>query len=173
MILYIIRHAIAAQTASPTTAGGASEDSLRPLTMEGRKKMSQIAQGLKELQVQIDLILSSPYKRATQTTRILAKTFELHYDKVILTEHLTPPGNPDLLINLINDTYAEFTNIALVGHEPSLSRLISILVSGDPTLSVTVKKGGVCQLSVENLRYGRCATLDWLLWPAQLVKIAG
>jgi phosphohistidine phosphatase SixA len=59
----------------------------------------------------------------------------------------------------------------LVGHEPSLSSLVSLLVSGDPGLGVSLKKGGVCKLSVEQLRNGRCATLEWLLSPAQLVEI--
>jgi len=60
-----------------------------------------------------------------------------------------------------------------VGHEPSLSGLASMLLSGDPALSITLKKGGICKLSVETLQYGRCATLDWLLSPAQLVEIGG
>jgi phosphohistidine phosphatase len=170
MILYIIRHAIAAQAG----ANGAEEhDSQRRLTDKGRKKMRQIAQGLKELEVQIDLILSSPYLRATQTARILANKFELNKKKVILTEHLTPAGYPDQLVNEINENFAEVANIALVGHEPALSSLVSMLVSGDPALSVTLKKGSVCRVSVETLEYGRCATLDWLLAPAQLVKIGG
>ncbi len=170
MILYIIRHAIAAQAG---TNGPAEDDSQRPLTDKGRKKMRQIAQGLKELETQIDLVLSSPYLRAKQTARILAKKFELSKDKVILTENLSPTGYVDQLVNEINDNYAEVTNIALVGHEPSLSGLASMLLSGDPALSITLKKGGICKLSVETLQYGRCATLDWLLSPAQLVEIGG
>jgi len=44
-------------------------------------------------------------------------------------------------------------------------------VSGDQNLSITMKKGGLCKLTVDALRYGRCATLEWLLTPAQLVRI--
>ena len=170
MILYIIRHAIAAQAG---TNGPAEDDSQRPLTDKGRKKMGQIAQGLKELETEIDLVLSSPYLRAKQTARILAKKFELSKDKLILTENLAPTGYADHLVNEINDNYAEVASIALVGHEPSLSGLASMLLSGDPALSITLKKGGICKLSVETLQYGRCATLDWLLSPAQLVEIGG
>ncbi len=169
MILYIVRHALAEQAAS----NGAENDSQRPLTDKGRKRMRQIAQGLKELEAQIDLVLTSPYLRATQTARILAKKFGLSKGQVILIEHLAPAGYADQLVNEINENYNEVANIALVGHEPSLSALVSMLVSGDPTLSVTLKKGGICRLSVETLQYGRCATLDWLLSPAQLVEIGG
>ncbi len=48
--------------------------------------MRKIAQGLKELEVQIDLVLTSPYLRAAQTAKILAKKFDLDKDKVIITE---------------------------------------------------------------------------------------
>ena len=170
MILYIIRHAIAAPVG---TSGQAEDDSQRPLTDKGRKKMRKIAQGLKELEVQIDLVLTSPYLRAAQTAKILAKKFDLAKDKIIPIENLIPAGHPDRLVDEINKNYTEVENVALVGHEPYLSSLISMLVSGDPTLSVTLKKGGVCRLSLEKLQYGRCSVLDWLLAPAQLAEIGG
>ena len=66
MNLYIIRHAIAVD------AGTADfEDSQRPLTDKGRKKMRQIAKGLRSLGVEFDLILSSPYLRTQETAEIL------------------------------------------------------------------------------------------------------
>ena len=170
MILYIIRHAIAEQAG---THGNAKDDSQRQLTDEGWKKMRKIARGLKELEVQIDLVLTSPYLRAAQTAKILAKKFDLPKDKVISTDNLAPSGYPDHLVDEINANYGEVENLALVGHEPSVGNLISMLVSGDPTNSITLKKGGVCRLSLEHLQYGRCAALDWLLSPSQLVEIGG
>jgi phosphohistidine phosphatase len=170
MILYIIRHAIAVQAG---TNGSAEDDSQRPLTDEGRKKMRKIAKGLKELEVQIDLVMTSPYLRAAQTTKILAKKFDLSKEQVITTDNLMPTGYPDRLIDEINKKYSEVENLVLVGHEPYVGNLISMLISGDPTNSITLKKGGVCRLSLESLQYGRCAALDWMLSPAQLVEIGG
>ena len=170
MILYIIRHAIAVQAG---TNGSAEDDSQRPLTDEGWKKMRKIAKGLKELEVTLDLIMTSPYLRAEQTAKILAKKFELPKEKLITTEHLAPSGYPDRLVDEINKNYSEVENLALVGHEPYVGNLISMLISGDPTNSITLKKGGICRLSLERLQYGRCAALDWMLSPAQLVEIGG
>jgi phosphohistidine phosphatase len=170
MILYIIRHAIAVQAG---THGSAEDDSQRPLTDEGREKMRKIAKGLKELEMEIDLVLTSPYLRAAQTAKILAKKFDLPKDKVIVTEQLVPTGYPDRLVDEINKNHAGVENLALVGHEPYVGNLISMLISGDPTNSITLKKGGVCRLSLERLQYGRCAALDWMLSPAQLVEIGG
>ena len=133
--------------------------------------MQKIAQGLKGLEAEIDLILTSPYVRAVETAKILRKVFDLNKDNVVETEHLTPMGYGDQLVNLINEKYADAESIALVGHEPSLSNLASVLVSGDPNLSLTLKKGGICRLSVDTLQYGRCAALDWLLSPSQLAEL--
>lgn len=169
MILYIVRHAIAEQR-NPTSSE--EQDSERPLTEAGRKKFRQVARALGDLGTQIDLILTSPYLRAADTARILQKKLDLDKDKVITTDDLSPAGDPDRLIKQINERDASAGNIALVGHEPGLSRLISVLLSGDPTLPITLKKGGICCLSTDKLEYGRCATLEWLLAPAQLTEIA-
>ena len=166
MILYIIRHAIAVEAAE---FGG--EDSQRPLTGKGKKKMQSIAQGLKELEIQLDLILTSPYLRAAQTAGILAKKFKLSEDQVVTTDHLAPTGYPDQLIEEINEKYGEAEHIAVIGHEPTLSSLASMLITGDPNTSIILKKGGVCRLSIEDLEYGRCGSLEWLLFPAQLARI--
>ncbi len=167
MNLYIIRHAIAA----PIDAEG--NDSQRPLTDKGRIKMYRITQGLKKLGETFDLILTSPYLRASQTARILAKRLELGKEKVVPLEALAPGGSVADLVKEISEKYSAAGNIAVVGHEPALSGLIALLLSGSPDLSIVMKKGGVCKLSVETLQSGRCATLDWLLTPAQLVEIGG
>jgi phosphohistidine phosphatase len=169
MILYMIRHAIAEQ-ADPKAQ---QDDSQRPLTAKGRRRMRRIARGLMELRAEIDLILTSPYLRAADTARIVAKQYGLDKDQVIQSDNLAPAGHFDLLITEISQNHGGIENLALVGHEPYLSSLVSILVSGGPNMSVTFKKGGVCRLAVERLEYGRCASLDWLLTPAQLVEIGG
>ena len=63
-------------------------------------------------------------------------------------------------------------SVLLVGHEPYLSGLISLLVSGKETFTVTMKKGGLCKLSTDSLHHGRCAALDWLLTPRQMALMA-
>jgi len=77
------------------------------------------------------------------------------------------------LINEINESHGDVEHIAIIGHEPYLSNLASVLITGDPNASIILKKGGVCRLSIEGIRYGRCANMEWLLSPAQLVEIGG
>jgi phosphohistidine phosphatase SixA len=59
--------------------------------------------------------------------------------------------------------------IMLVGHEPYLSELISVLLAGRTGLPLTLKKGGLCKLSITDPRYGLCATLEWLVAPQVLL----
>jgi hypothetical protein len=54
-----------------------------------------------------------------------------------------------------------------------LSRLIALLTAGNTGMEIDLKKGGLCKLETESLRYGRCATLEWLLAPRHLVLMAG
>jgi hypothetical protein len=35
-----------------------------------------------------------------------------------------------------------------------------------------MKKGGLCKLTAEALKHGRCATLEWLLTPKQMALMA-
>jgi phosphohistidine phosphatase len=107
-----------------------------------------------------------------QTAQILARTLDPKKDRVVADDNLSPVGDWDRLVPDISEKFADYDHIALVGHEPSLGDLISVLLSGNPTLAVSLKKGGVCKLSLDELEYSQCATLEWLLSPAQLVEIA-
>jgi phosphohistidine phosphatase len=164
MNLYFLRHAIAVESGSPAY----EDDSQRPLNVKGAAKMKQIAARLRHMETEFDLILSSPHLRARQTAEILAKSYRIQ-DKLILTPALLPEAPGAQIVEEINEKYTWAMNVVLVGHEPSLSNLISKLISGDPTLNITLKKGGFCRLSVEHLQYDRCATFEWLLYPFQMI----
>lgn len=166
MDLYVLRHAIAVQRGTP----GYERDSERPLTPEGERRMRRAAKGMKALGISFDLILSSPYLRAKQTAEIVAKAFKAAKE-LKFSPTLAADGNPEELTEELNSHYHSLTSILLVGHEPYLSDLISTLVAGDSSLSLVMKKGGLCKLTMDSLQHGRCATLEWLLTPGQLRSI--
>jgi phosphohistidine phosphatase len=168
MILYIVRHAIAEQRQENHSE---ADDSQRPLTDQGRKKFRKIARGLLGMGMEVETILTSPYLRAADTAGVLQKELGLKKSQLIEVDELKPGADGGQLMSRIGHNYASLQSIAFVGHEPDLSRLISMLISGDPSLAITLKKGGICCLSAQDLRYGRCATLEWLMAPAQLADI--
>ena len=166
MELYILRHAIAAVRGTEEF----QRDSYRPLTEAGSRKLRRVVRGMKALGVSLDLILTSPYLRARQTAEIVAN--EMGVEKMLdQTPHLAPGGDPRALIPLIQSRCPASGSALLVGHEPYLSELISVLVSGSQRTAITLKKASLCKLTAETLRYGKCATLEWLLAPAQMERI--
>jgi phosphohistidine phosphatase len=167
MNLYILRHGIAVDPGSPDYPNDAD----RPLTPKGERKLQRITEAMLALELSFDVILSSPYVRARQTAEIVAQAFHAG-KKLEYTDHLTPGGSPKKLVELLNGLTPQPEDVLLSGHEPFLSGLISLLVSGEPGLSVALKKGSLCKLSVEHLKPGRCATLEWLLTPKQMGLIS-
>ena len=164
MILYVLRHGIAALRGTAEYP----DDSTRPLTGKGEKKMRRIAGGMEALGLEFDLILSSPFLRARQTAEIVATAFQGE-KKLELTPLLEVGAETeDLVRDLVS---REVENVLLVGHEPFLSTLVALLISGDPATEIRMKKGGLCMLSAQHLIHGRCATLEWLLTPAQLTRL--
>jgi phosphohistidine phosphatase len=144
-------------------------DSTRPLTRAGEKKMFEVAQGLQTMDLSFDLVLTSPYIRAFRTAEIVGEVFGSK--KVFESRNLIPSAEPKAVIDEINENFSALKQIVLVGHEPFLSRLISVLLSGKDGLSIDLRKGGCCQLTVEKLSLGPCACLDWLMTPRQMARL--
>lgn len=166
MDLYVLRHAIAVDHGTP----GYEDDSLRPLTGKGAKKMKNIAEGMLILDVTVDVIFSSPFMRAKQTGEIVAKAFHAQKN-LVFTPLLEVGGDPEKLVEYINEHHDSDARVMLVGHEPYLSSMISVLISGNGSIDITMKKGGLCKLKTASLHYGQCATLEWLLTPIQLTHL--
>ena len=168
MNLYLLRHGIAADAG----AAGCGNDSERPLIPKGERRLRAAAAAMKKLELSFDLILSSPFLRARQTAEIVAG--ELKLKKWLeFSDELVPGGNFKTLMQALGELKPAPENVLLVGHEPHLSRLISLLVAGGAdAAAVEMKKGGLCKLEVGELNHGRCAQLAWLLTPAQMELMA-
>jgi phosphohistidine phosphatase len=168
MNLYFLRHGIAIDPSAP----GIAKDAERPLTPKGRRRLRQIAEAMGALKISFDVVLSSPYVRAKQTAEIVVKTLK-HRKKLKFSDELTPGGNPKSLIQQLNDLRPKPKNILLVGHEPYLSKLIALLTAGNTNMEIDLKKGSLCKLETDSLRYARCATFVCLLAPRHLALMTG
>ena len=168
MNLYFLRHGIAVDPSAPRFA----KDAERPLTPKGQRRLRQIAGAMDALKISFDVILSSPYLRAKQTAEIVVKSLKCR-KKIKLTDELTPGGNPKSLIQQLNDLRPRPKNILLVGHEPYLSKLIALLTAGNTSMEIDLKKGSLCKLETDSLRYARCATFVCLLAPRHMALMTG
>jgi phosphohistidine phosphatase len=167
MNIYVLRHGLAAPALTATSAA----DRRRPLTAKGRKKTAKIAAAMKDMGLAFDLILSSPYVRARQTAEIVADVFHARR-RLEFLETLAVGSSPEKLLEELRRQHLMPENLLVVGHEPLLSGFISLLLSGAPQLSLQLKKGGLCGLSVSSLRRGGKATLEWLLTPKQMLAMS-
>ncbi|PWH14656.1 MAG: phosphohistidine phosphatase SixA [Anaerolineae bacterium] len=168
MKLYLLRHAIA-DVRDPVKY---PDDSLRPLTKEGKEKFQRICAGIARLRISFDLVVSSPYTRAYQTAEIFCDELKISKKNLILNENLTPFGDPQALFEEISAQYPNLSNLVCVGHEPYLSELIGSLLCGNAATSITMKKGGFCCLTLSKLDFVGYATLEWLLTPAQMIAMS-
>jgi phosphohistidine phosphatase len=166
MNLYLLRHAEAVERGTP----GYEHDATRPLTRDGVRRMKRIARGIRALEPELDLILTSPFLRAAQTAELVAAALKQE-KKLHVTPHLAPDGEPAKLLGELSKRFPKAMNVMLVGHEPHLSELIARLIAGEARVAIQLKKGALCKLSAEGWHQGPCATLEWLLGPKILKRL--
>jgi len=163
-----MRHGVAEEKEAFAATG--EDDSLRPLTKEGRWKLKQVTKGLRHLLPSIDVIATSPFTRALQTAEILADAYG---DATI--EHLdalTPAGTPRKFMTWLRQ-HDPNDRVAAVGHDPHLTSLVSWLVTGEAVEGrIELRKGGACLLQFDGLPQMGRATLVWSLPPAILRRLA-
>jgi phosphohistidine phosphatase len=152
MHLFVVRHAIA-EEAEP-----GQDDASRELTSDGTRKFKRAVQGMRELRWTFTRVLTSPWKRATQTTELLHPLVD---GPIIATELLCDKPRPELFALIAEANMPEETGdtrhaTAVVGHEPWLSELVGWLAFGDPHhgIGMEIKKGGVVWLEGQSLPGG-------------------
>ncbi|HMO95670.1 MAG TPA: histidine phosphatase family protein [Tepidiformaceae bacterium] len=162
MDILLVRHGIAVERGTP----GYEDDSLRPLTPAGRERMVEAARGLERLFTP-QAILTSPLVRAAQTADILQAVYRL--GKPQTCRELANGDHPGVIARLEE---CDAGSIALVGHEPWMGELLSLLLSGYVSaVEATFKKGACALVRTSDLRPGNC-WLEWLIQPAALRRIA-
>src|SRR5262249_18697267 len=164
MELYIIRHAVA----EPLGKRNEFSDEKRMLTDEGRERMRVAARGLRKQGGELDLLLTSPLIRAAETAEIVAAALEVGKKQIRQTTNLPPGAAAGELLAEIR-TLPGVESLALIGHEPDLSSLISRIIQTDVSaLSIQLKKGSVCCINITETVPALRGELMWLLTPRQL-----
>ena len=176
MNLLVVRHAIA-EDKERFAATGRSDDQ-RPLTEEGREKMRRVADGLKQVTRRAHHLASSPLVRARETAEIIAPA--LRAQRIELVEALRPDQPYEELLKWLRgrgmpngyEAEDDERTVAIVGHEPHLSGLVTWLMTATKDSRIELKKGAACLLEFSGAPASGAATLCWSLTPAQLRKLA-
>ena len=158
--LYLVRHAIAEDKAP------SRKDGDRALTDEGREKMEQACRGLRAMDVRLDVILSSPLRRARETAEILAAT--LGKVPIEIVPELSSGEDQGRALRALRG-FDRFESLAAVGHQPDLGSLASLLLTGNLELAwLPFKKGAVACFEADLDTTQPRGRLEWFLQPSWL-----
>ena len=145
------------------------DDSVRPLTADGVDRFRRAARGLSELVPRVDAVLSSGFARAWHTAELL--TEEAGWPEPGRCEALEAGRPPAEAVGVLQGR--EEGALALVGHEPHLSLLASLLLAGDEdAVRTDLKKGGVISLVLPGRVEAGAAVLTWAATPRLLRRLA-
>jgi len=157
--LYFMRHGLADRDAF---AG--SDDYLRPLTDEGKRRIEASAELMARMQLGIDLILTSPLTRAEETATIVAR--HLGLTGALFMEQELGFGFSTAGLDRLLKAFPDAKRLLLVGHEPGFSQVIGKITGGS---WVVCKKGSLARV---DLRSGDRpgGDLVWLIPPRLLAR---
>ena len=141
-------------------------DAGRPLTERGAKRVAQVADGLKWLNVQPTHVLSSPLIRAIETAKIAHRSLRVR-SAVHIVDELLPDASPDRLLSIFRDLPPE-SCVLCVGHEPHLGMVASVMLAGKASTAFPFKKAGACLIELSIPAKPGRGTLRWWLTPDQL-----
>ena len=154
MNLYLMRHANAGiRRENPAL------DAKRALVKEGKDQCILMARLLSALKVQVDVIVSSPLKRALQTAQFVGT--ELGYEaKVEVSSALGPDADYGAFLQLV-EKYSDREGVLMVGHNPNLFKFLGQLITGNGGAGVRMRKGSVARIAMDK----HPPMLQWLIDP--------
>jgi phosphohistidine phosphatase len=159
MNLFILRHASAG-----TRRTNPVIDVKRPLDKEGKRHSLQLAYVLNGLNVNFDLIVSSPLKRSLQTAQLIGT--ETGYETpILISPALAPDATFPQFQRLLHECSA-YENLMVVGHNPNITSFLVQLIAGhtgSPRTQprIRLRKGSLARVSLQR----GPATLQGLLDP--------
>lgn len=154
MEVYLVRHGIAEDH---STSG---RDFDRKLTETGKQKANLVAKAFQRRIETVDGLFHSPLIRAAETAKIFSSYYPIEPQ---ILKGLQPEDHPEAAIREIRALGLD--RLILVGHEPNLSHLAALLISGRSDPSFVFKKAGIAGIDWN----GRLGELLFLLPPKFLI----
>jgi phosphohistidine phosphatase len=142
-MIYLIRHADAVSD---------EVDPARPLSAKGREQVAKVCAILRKRSgFKPREIWHTPLDRSRETAELLVEGLQLSAP-LVLTPGLTPDDDPSKMAAILE---TEAGDIAIVGHEPHLGVLSSLMIHGPERAGAYIHfpKAGVLALSPDGRRW--------------------
>jgi len=134
-------------------------DAKRSLIKEGKDQCMLMARVLSALRVQVDVIVSSPLKRALQTAQFVGT--ELGYEaKVEISPALGLNADFSAFQQMLS-SYADREGVLVVGHNPNLFQFLGRLITGNGGAAIRMRKGSIARVDMDR----HPPLLRWLIDP--------
>jgi len=127
-------------------------DMLRPLVQEGIMKATKGFNNLAKIYGKIDMIISSNALRASETAQILSEAFG--GVKIVKSDLLNPGADFESFKEAVLPYFDDKKTIAITGHEPDFSFIISHMISENASAEVEVKKSSAIEVECNQDFYG-------------------
>lgn len=143
----------------------------RPLNSRGLEAAPVMGGVIYKKNLQPDLIISSPAKRAKQTAILIKETAQI--DVSINYEERIYEASPISLLHVIGDAEDRYERILLVGHNPGLEGFIKILTGEIQSMPTAALAKIDLNIDSWDEITANCGKLDFLLRPRDEIKGLG
>jgi len=116
------------------------EDERRGLDKDGIEQCGYIGRALAALGVQVEIIVTSPLKRATQTAALVGN--EMGHEGKLVTESALRPLATFSEFQKMLEKYARQDSLLVVGHNPNLREFLGRVISDSGCEAVVELKKG-------------------------------
>lgn len=161
MNLYFLRHGEAVDPVKYS-------DDERPLSENGRRQAAAVSRFFTQRELAIDCIFCSPLVRARQT----AEAVQLALPSTLLETNSNLLSSSDPLAILLDLRVSKAENVLLVGHEPHLSKTISLLLGVQDRSRVDMKPCSLALITTASTPDPGRGMLQWLLPVSEMMRQA-
>ncbi len=131
--LYLVRHA------KSSWKDQSLSDLQRPLNKRGHTSALAMGERLKQRDVEVERLISSPALRALTTARYLADAIDYDHQHIVIETPMYFSGI-DAMLQLVQDSDPEINTLMLVGHNPDMTSFLNFLcgyhTSNMPTCAI-------------------------------------
>ncbi|HYV82108.1 MAG TPA: histidine phosphatase family protein [Pyrinomonadaceae bacterium] len=160
LTLYLLRHA------KSSWDDASQKDFERPLNNRGRKACEVIGEVVEEKGIDFDLVLVSTALRTRQTIELVKERAklrsEVRYDERIYEATVSQ------LLEVISQVDNDRKSVLLVGHNPGLEGLLTLLTGED----VRVTTANLAKIKIKATKWSASlankGTLDWIVRPKEM-----
>ncbi|NIW80668.1 MAG: hypothetical protein GWN16_14940 [Calditrichae bacterium] len=145
-MLYLVRHAKAVSRDLNL------KDFDRALVKKGKNDAQKMAENFINHNSEVELLVSSPAKRALSTAKIFAKTLKYPSREIQLEEKIYSHNSAESLLDVVRSVDDKYDSVMVFGHDPGFSEFARFLAKD---FQDSMSKSAVVGFKLNNNSWGK------------------